>query len=83
MYMKIKINDNHFSKNIKRLRLASGLTQEQTVAKMNVIGSPISRSTYSWIEMGRGNIFISDFVALQKILKADFSQFFEGVGPEK
>ena len=74
---------NHSSKNIKRLRLASGLTQEQTVAKMNVIGCPISRSTYSWIEMGRGNIFISDFVALQKILKADFSQFFEGVGTER
>ena len=83
MYMKIKINDNNFSKNIKKLRLASGLTQEQTVAKMNVLGSPISRSTYSLIEMGRGNIFISDFVALQKIFKADFSQFFEGVGPER
>ena len=50
--------------NIKRIRLECGLTQEQTVAKMQVLGSPISRSTYSLIEMGRGNLFVSDLVCI-------------------
>lgn len=40
--------------NIKQIRNRSGLTQEQTIAKLQVLGSPLSRSTYSLIEMGRG-----------------------------
>ncbi len=81
--MKLKLNDKKFSENIKKLRTENGLTQEQIVAKMNVLGSPISRSTYSLIEMGKGNIFISDLVALQQIYKTDFSKFFEGISPER
>ena len=81
--MKLKLNDKKFSENIKKLRKENGLTQEQIVAKMNVLGSPISRSTYSLIEMGKGNIFISDLVALQQIFKTDFSKFFEGIDPER
>lgn len=50
--------------NIKRIRLARGLTQEQTVARLQVLGSPLSRSTYSLIEMGRGNIFVNDLVGV-------------------
>ena len=52
--------------NIKRIRLARGLTQEQTIARLQVLGSPLSRSTYSLIEMGRGNIFVNDLVGLQQ-----------------
>lgn len=81
--MKLKLNDKKFSENIKKLRTENRLTQEQIVAKMNVLGSPISRSTYSLIEMGKGNIFISDLVALQQIYKTDFSKFFEGISPER
>jgi len=80
--MKVKSN-NKFGKNIAMIRKRSGLTQEQTVAKMNLMGSPISRSTYSLIEMGRGNIFISDLVALQSIFKVDFSEFFKGIDPAR
>ena len=79
--MKLKLNDKKFSENIKKLRKENGLTQEQIVAKMNVLGSPISRSTYSLIEMG--NIFISDLVALQQIFKTDFFKFFEGISTER
>ncbi len=81
--MKLKLNDKKFSENIKKLRKENGLTQEQIVAKMNVLGSPISRSTYSLIEMGKGNIFISDLVALQQIFKTDFFKFFEGISTER
>ncbi|MBR6524295.1 MAG: helix-turn-helix transcriptional regulator [Clostridia bacterium] len=75
---KILISET-FSQNLKKIRKNSGLTQEQTVAKLQLMGSPISRSTYSLIEMGRGNIFVSDLVGLQQIFNVDFKEFFEDI----
>ena len=75
---KLLMNEN-FCKNLKRIRKKSGLTQEQTVIKLQLLGSPISRSTYSLIEMGRGNIFISDLVGLKQIFGVSYDEFFEGV----
>lgn len=68
---------------IRRIRLACGLTQEQTVAKLQVLGSPLSRSTYSLIEMGRGNIFVSDLVALQMVFQVDYKEFFRNISPAR
>ncbi len=68
-------------RNIRRIRMDRGLTQEQTVAKLQVLGSPVSRSTFSLIEMGRGNIFVSDLVALQKVFNADYAEFFRDISP--
>lgn len=65
--------------NIRRIRVSCGLTQEQTVAKLQVLGSPLSRSTYSLIEMGRGNIFVNDLVGLQKVFNISFEEFFKGI----
>ena len=70
-------------RNIRRIRLACGLTQEQTVAKLQVLGSPLSRSTFSLIEMGRGNVFVSDLVALQKIFHVDYQEFFRDISPAR
>lgn len=36
------LGNEMLGKNIKRIRLACGLTQEQTVAKLQVLGSPLS-----------------------------------------
>ena len=63
-------------KNLKRIRLSHGLTQDQTVAKLQVLGSPLSRSTYSLIEMGRGNIFVNDLVGLKTIFNVSYDEFF-------
>lgn len=62
--------------NIKKLRLACGLTQEQTVARLQVLGSPISRSTYSLIEMGRGN-------GLQAVFNVSYEEFFKDIPPSR
>ena len=69
--------------NIKKLRLACGLTQEQTVARLQVLGSPISRSTYSLIEMGRGNIFVNDLVGLQAVFDVSYEEFFKDIPPSR
>lgn len=73
------IANKQFSENLKRIRKQSGLTQEQTVTKLQLLGSPISRSTYSIIEMGKGNIYVSDLIGLQQIFNVDFKEFFEGI----
>ena len=66
------LGNETLGKNIKRIRQSCGLSQEQTVAKLQVLGSPLSRSTYSLIEMGRGNIFVNDLVGLQKVFNTSF-----------
>lgn len=69
--------------NIRRIRTERGLTQEQTVAKLQVLGSPLSRSTFSLIEMGRGNLFVSDLVALKMVFQVDYEEFFRDIPPSR
>ena len=72
-----------FGHNIQRIRTSCELTQEETVAQLQTLGSPLSRSTYSIIEMGKGNIYVSDLVALQKIFNVDFSEFFANISTSR
>ena len=65
---------------IGALRKAAGLTQEQTLAKMQLMGIEISKSTYAKLETNRMNIRVSELIALQKIFNVDFNAFFEGLG---
>lgn len=69
--------------NIRQIRKDRGLTQEQTIAKLQVLGSPLSRSTFSLIEMGQGNIFVSDLVALQMVFNVDYKEFFRDIPPSR
>ena len=75
---KLLINKT-FGQNIRRIRYSCDMTQEQTVAQLQALGSPLSRGTYSQIEMGIRNVYVSDLVALQKIFGVDFSAFFENI----
>ena len=81
--MKKIITDKKFGQNLQKVRLAKGLTQEQTVAKLQLLGSPLTRGTYSLIELGRGNIYISDLVGLRQIFNVDYSDFFDGIPPTR
>lgn len=65
--------------NIQRLRNNAGLTQEQTVAQIQLMNLEISKSTYAKLETNRMNIKVSELVALCKIFDADISEFFEGL----
>lgn len=77
------LRNAQLGENIKQIRLQCGLTQEQTVARLQVLGSPLSRSTYSLIEMGRGNLFVSDLVGLQAVFQVEYEKFFEGIPPTR
>lgn len=80
---KLLATGKEFSENLKRIRKKKGFTQEQTVIKLQLLGSPISRSTYSLIEMGRGNIFMSDLIGLKRIFDVEFDEFFEGMSIQR
>ena len=63
--------------NISALRRAAKLTQDQTVARLQVMGIEISKSTYAKIETNRMNIKVSELVALSRVFDVDFNAFFD------
>lgn len=65
--------------NISALRRRAGLTQDQTVAKMQLMEIKISKSSYAKIETNRMNIKVSELMALKQIFKVSFDAFFEGL----
>ncbi|MDO4318729.1 MAG: helix-turn-helix transcriptional regulator [Lachnospiraceae bacterium] len=81
MGQKIK-QDWQIGNNIRALRRRAGFTQEEVVAKLQLQGFEISRSSYSQIECGTYNIRVSELVALSKLFQADFNAFFEGLDKE-
>lgn len=72
---KIK-QDISLGNNIRTLRKQTHLTQEQIVARMQLQGIEISRSSYSQIECGTYNIRVSELIALAEIFHVDFNAFF-------
>ena len=78
MTQKIK-QDICLGSNIRKLRKQSHLTQEQVVARLQLQGIEISRSSYSQIECGTYNIRVSQLIALSELFKADFNTFFENL----
>ncbi len=78
--MKIRQNDGDYNigVNIRRIRMENHLTQEQTVAQMQLLGVDISRGTYSQIECGLANVRVRDLLALCEVFHVDVGKFFEG-----
>ena len=73
---KDKYNIGH---NIRKYRLQNHLTQEQTVAKLQLLGVEISRGTYSHIECGIDNIKVEELLALAEIFHVTIMDFFDGM----
>lgn len=71
--------DMDIGKNIQTIRNQKKLTQDQVVAKLNLMGLSISKSTYAKLETNRMNIKVSELVALAKILETDINAFFKGL----
>ena len=69
--------DMDIGKNIQSIRYANKLTQDQVIAKLNLMGIPISKSSYAKIETNRMNIKVSELVALAKILDCEVGDFFK------
>ncbi|MEA5002765.1 hypothetical protein SDC9_185766 [bioreactor metagenome] len=77
------IQNADFNQNLKRLRAEKSFSQNDLVSRMQTLGSNISRSGYSMIEIGVRKIKVTDLVALQQIYKVDFAEFFKGIKPHE
>lgn len=76
--MMLKIRpDRNIGSNIQKARYSKGLTQDETIAKLQLMGIEISRSTYAKIETNRINIRVSELIALSQIFAVDFNFFFD------
>ena len=75
------LQDISIGANLKRIRKSRNMTQNDVCAKLTLMGRPMCQSNYAKIETGTGNIFISDLIALKRIFRVEFSDFFEGLEP--
>lgn len=71
------LQDIPIGRNIQNIRMSKHMTQQDVVAKLQLMGSIMSRSTLANIETGRRNIKASDLKALQTIFDVDFKEFFQ------
>ncbi len=76
MEQKLK-QDVGIGRNIKRLRNRAGLTQEQVVTQMQLMGVPITKIAYIKIENEYQHIWVSELKALKQILGAGYDEFFQ------
>ena len=74
--MQMILQDISLGNNIKTLRNARGYTQAKVVEKMQLMGSPISRRTYSHIESGKRNIKVSDLMVIKAVLAVEYDDIF-------
>lgn len=68
--------DRDIGSNIQKARKLKGFTQDQAIAKLQLMGVEISRSTYAKIETNRINIRTSELIALASIFDVDINFFF-------
>lgn len=84
MAQKLKqINDISIGDNLRKLRNAANLTQEQVVAQLQLRNLPTSRSVYSQIEVETYNIRINELISLTEIFHTDFNTIFNGLTHDK
>lgn len=65
--------------NIRKLRKARKMRQDDVVAQMQLRGIGITRGTYAKIETNLMNIRVSELVALKTIFDCSFDDFFVGL----
>ena len=66
--------DHKFGQHIRRLRMERNWTQEQMVAKLQLIGYDITRGALAKIESGTRHTYLDDLLALQKVLNISFDE---------
>ncbi len=70
------LQDIPVGRNIQTIRMQKDMTQMEVVAKLQLMGSTMSRSTLANIEAGRRNIKSSDLKALKLLFDVDYAEFF-------
>jgi len=71
------LQDVNIGINMRRLRSAAKLTQEQVAGKAQLMGSTMSRTTYAQIESGKRNIKTSDLIILRAVFNTTYEDILE------
>jgi len=69
--------DMNIGNNMRILRKTYKFTQDQIIAKLGILGISLTRSTYSRFETGELNVPVSVLVALHKIYRCSYDDFFK------
>lgn len=77
------LRDTHIGDNIRRIRMSKGLTQDEVITGLQLLGSPLHRVSYAQIESGRNNIFVSDLVAMKQFFDVEYAEFFKDVSTSR
>jgi transcriptional regulator with XRE-family HTH domain len=64
---------NIFGPQLKKLRLASGVTATDMIARLGVLGWEIGHSTFSTLESGNRILADTELFLILQVLKADLS----------
>lgn len=78
---KLLQDTNFLGNNIQRVRLSKGMKQKDVARELQLRGRNMAENQYGMIEQGRRNIYVSDLLLLQQILKVDISEFFRDLTP--
>ena len=68
--------EKSLGQNIRKLRMALGLSQEQLSAQLQVRGCDITRSALAKIEVGQRHIYPDELKLLREILDVPYDQLF-------
>lgn len=77
--MKQSRDKYNIGRNIRKFRMQNDLTQEETVAKLQLRGIKMSRGSYSHIECGLDNIRVEELLTLAEVFHVKVEDFFEGI----
>lgn len=75
-------NTESFGANLRALRKAAGMTQEQVTIQLQLRGFDISRSIYSQFECGIYNVRVDELIALRQIFGVSYEDFFAPIEAE-
>ena len=69
-------SDKTIGENIRKARNALNITQEQLVAKLQILECDISRGTLAKIEAGIRHISVEEINAIKEALNMSYENFF-------
>ncbi|EHY8552355.1 helix-turn-helix transcriptional regulator [Vibrio parahaemolyticus] len=70
------MNANVTGKKIREIRKSKKITQKDMIARLQLSGLDMSRSTYSKVELEIRQVRDFELIAFAKALKVDVSEFF-------
>ncbi len=69
--------EKRFGENIRRFRIAKGLTQDQLSSRLQVQGCDITRSAVAKMEVGQRHVYPDEIKLLKEILSVSYDEMFD------